>query len=57
MEEYKKWWNSLIEESRPLSSMQLTAYIEFGVMIYLEDDSLYQPVLEKICQETEEYFL
>jgi DNA-binding Lrp family transcriptional regulator len=33
---------------RNMSPMQLTGYIEFGVMIHLKDDSLYQPVLEKI---------
>jgi DNA-binding Lrp family transcriptional regulator len=40
---------------RNMSSMQLTGYIEFAVMIHLEDDSLYQPVLEKIYQEMQEY--
>jgi DNA-binding Lrp family transcriptional regulator len=41
---------------RVMSSMQLTGYIEFGVMIHLEDDSVYQSVVEKIYQEMQEYF-
>jgi DNA-binding Lrp family transcriptional regulator len=41
---------------RNMSSMQLTGYIEFGVMIHLEDDSVYQSVLDKIYQEMQEYF-
>jgi DNA-binding Lrp family transcriptional regulator len=41
---------------RDMSSMQLTGYIEFAVMIHLEDDSLYQYVLERIYQEMQEYF-
>lgn len=40
---------------RNMSSMQLTGYIEFAAMIHLEEDSLYQPVLERIYQEMEEY--
>jgi DNA-binding Lrp family transcriptional regulator len=40
---------------RNMSSMQLTDYIEFAVMIHLEDDSLYQRLLDKICQEMQEY--
>jgi hypothetical protein len=37
---------------RNMSSMQLAGYIEFAVVIHLEDDSLfYQPVLERIYQE------
>jgi DNA-binding Lrp family transcriptional regulator len=41
---------------RDMSSMQLTGYIEFAVMIHLEDDSVYQYVLERIYQEMQEYF-
>ncbi|MBV9177411.1 MAG: winged helix-turn-helix domain-containing protein [Nitrososphaeraceae archaeon] len=41
---------------RDVSSMQLTGYIEFGVMIHLEDDSICQSVLDKIYQEMQEYF-
>ena len=41
---------------RDMSSMQLTGYIEFAVMIHLEDDSLYEYVLERIYQEMQEYF-
>ena len=40
---------------RNMSSMQLTGYIELAAMIHLEEDSLYQPVLERIYQEMEEY--
>jgi|SRR5919198_94443 hypothetical protein len=40
---------------RNMSSMQLTGYIEFGVMLHLEDDSAYQPVLERIYQEMQEH--
>lgn len=40
---------------RNMSSMQLTGYIEFGVMIHPKDDSLYQYVLERIYQEMQEY--
>src|SRR5437764_1144709 len=41
---------------RNMSSMQLAGYIEFAVVIHLEDDSLfYQPVLERIYQEMQEY--
>lgn len=35
--------------------MHLTGYIEFGVMIRLEDDSLYRYVLGRIYQEMQEY--
>jgi DNA-binding Lrp family transcriptional regulator len=40
---------------RNMSSMQLAGYIEFGIMIHLEGDSFYQPVLERIYQEMQEY--
>jgi DNA-binding Lrp family transcriptional regulator len=39
---------------RNVSSMQLAGYIEFAVVIHLEDDSCYQHVLEKIYQEMKE---
>jgi DNA-binding Lrp family transcriptional regulator len=42
---------------RDVSSMQLTGYIEFGIMIHLEDDSLYQYVLERVYQEMQEYLI
>ncbi len=49
--------NNIIEFGviRNMSSMHLTGYIEFAVMIHLIDDSLYQPVFEKIYQEMQEY--
>ncbi|HJT48827.1 MAG TPA: AsnC family transcriptional regulator [Nitrososphaeraceae archaeon] len=40
---------------RNMSSMQLEGYIEFGVLVHLQDDSLYEPILDKICQEMQEY--
>jgi DNA-binding Lrp family transcriptional regulator len=40
---------------RNMSSMQLIGYIEFSAMVHLKDDSLYQPVLNKIYQEMQEY--
>lgn len=40
---------------RDMSSMQLKGYIEFGVMVSLEDNSLYQHVLEQVYKEMEEY--
>jgi DNA-binding Lrp family transcriptional regulator len=40
---------------RNMSSMQLEGYIEFGLIVHLQDDSLYQHVLNKICQEMQEY--
>jgi DNA-binding Lrp family transcriptional regulator len=41
--------------STNMSSMQLTGYIEFAVIVHLQDDSLYQQVLERIYQEMQEY--
>jgi DNA-binding Lrp family transcriptional regulator len=38
-----------------MSSMQLIGYIEFAVIVHLQDDSLYQQVLERIYQEMQEY--
>ena|SRR5581483_3527894 len=38
-----------------MSSMQLTGYIEFGVMVNLEDRSYYQDDLNRVYQEMEEY--
>ena len=35
--------------------MQFEGYIEFGVMLHLQDNSLYQQVLDKIYQEMQEY--
>jgi DNA-binding Lrp family transcriptional regulator len=35
---------------RNMSSMQLTGYIELAAMIHLEEDSLYQPVLENLSR-------
>jgi hypothetical protein len=33
----------------------LTGYIEFAVTVHLQDDSLYQQVLERFYQEMQEY--
>jgi DNA-binding Lrp family transcriptional regulator len=41
--------------STNMSSMQLIGYIEFAVIVHLQDDSLYQQVLERIYQEMQEY--
>ena len=41
--------------STNMSSMQLIGYIEFAVIVHLQDDSLYQHVLERIYQEMQEY--
>jgi len=41
--------------STNMSSMKLTGYIEFAVIVHLQDDSLYQQVLERIYQEMQEY--
>ncbi len=38
-----------------MSSMQLAGYIEFAVMIHIEDPFLYQSLIEKIYQELQEY--
>ncbi len=35
--------------------MQMIGYIEFGVMVNLEDTSLYQHILEQVYKEMEEY--
>ena len=40
---------------RDMSSIQRAGYIEFSIMIHLEDDSLYQYVLERIYHEMDEY--
>jgi DNA-binding Lrp family transcriptional regulator len=49
--------NSVLQfsASTNMSSMQLTGYIEFAVMVHLQDDSLYHYVLERIYQEMQEY--
>jgi DNA-binding Lrp family transcriptional regulator len=40
---------------RNMSSMQLAGYIEFAVMIHIEDPFLYPSLIEKIYQELQEY--
>ena len=40
---------------RDMSTIQMIGYIEFGVMVNLEDNSLYHHVLEQIYREMEEY--